>query len=41
MFPKNQLPHALRLTDAAPGVHPAKAPRVAANITKLPELARG
>jgi len=28
------------LIEAAPGVHPAKARRIAANIAKLPELVR-
>jgi hypothetical protein len=30
----------LSLIEAAPGVHPAKARRIAANIAKLPELVR-
>jgi hypothetical protein len=29
-----------QVVEAAPGVHPARAPRTAANIAKLPELLR-
>jgi hypothetical protein len=32
--------HTLSLIEAAPGVHPARARRIAANIAKLPELLR-
>ena len=32
--------HARSLVEAAPGVHPAMARRIAVNIAKLPELAR-
>jgi hypothetical protein len=36
LFPQNRFFHIPTLIAAAPGVHPAKARRIAANIAKLP-----